>query len=617
MSTMDSTQAIPASEQHQSAQQSNKDEALACQWSGCNDRCQNPEQLYDHICERHVGRKSTNNLNLTCGWGTCRTTTVKRDHITSHIRVHVPLKPHKCDFCGKSFKRPQDLKKHVKTHADDSVLLRSPEPTGGARPPDPGYRVENGKAIITDLQALAATATGYYENPSHPAAAPQHQGYAHHAPNGNPSAYYGGQPQPYGGVYYPLTQGGDMGHHASFDSKRRNYEALNEFFGDAKRRQLDPNSYHEVGQRLLALQGVDLPSQLSLPETQTSTMVHDGGHGGAVLQHQYALPPMPNLRTKNDLLNIDQFLEQIQSTVYENSNRVAATGTSQPGAQYIHGGLSLRHSQSPPGIQHAAGNGLSAHGTIAPHVAPLMAQTSSQTTQIGTPALTPASSTMSYVSAHSPGSVTSAHGMSPLPRSSAAMYPNLPAVSSMSDVSVGYPTTAGTAPASALGTVFDDDHRRRFSGGVLQRASQPRKGDEMDTSEDSIPSKASALEPSSDPKGTDEKPKQADATSPMVDPTLSGLSSPGRDSSDGETAADKAEEAWIENMRLVEGLRKFVAERLERQEYEREGDEEMRDVKHEDEPDVRSPSADFKQEKTEVEKDAERLYPVLRAVEAT
>lgn len=93
-----------------------------------------------------MGRKSTNNLNLTCQWGQCRTTTVKRDHITSHIRVHVPLKPHKCEFCGKSFKRPQDLKKHVKvsirksvyadkpmlmlspqTHADDSSLARSPQ----------------------------------------------------------------------------------------------------------------------------------------------------------------------------------------------------------------------------------------------------------------------------------------------------------------------------------------------------------------------------------------------------------------------------------------------------------------------------------------------------------
>lgn len=68
-----------------------------------------------------MGRKSTNNLNLTCGWNQCRTTTVKRDHITSHIRVHVPLKPHKCDFCGKAFKRPQDLKKHVKVRAPPDV----------------------------------------------------------------------------------------------------------------------------------------------------------------------------------------------------------------------------------------------------------------------------------------------------------------------------------------------------------------------------------------------------------------------------------------------------------------------------------------------------------------
>ena len=102
--------------------------------------CHETDTRKEHVCERHVGRKSTNNLNLTCKWGSCSTTVVKRDHITSHIRVHVPLKPHKCDFCGKAFKRPQDLKKHVKTHADDSVLVRSPEPS--TRNPDmmfPGH----------------------------------------------------------------------------------------------------------------------------------------------------------------------------------------------------------------------------------------------------------------------------------------------------------------------------------------------------------------------------------------------------------------------------------------------------------------------------------------------
>jgi len=100
----------------------------------------------DHVCERHVGRKSTNNLNLTCGWGNCRTATVKRDHITSHIRVHVPLKPHKCEFCGKAFKRPQDLKKHVKTHAEDPMSNKSPEPSGGSRQHNLGYEMGNGKS---------------------------------------------------------------------------------------------------------------------------------------------------------------------------------------------------------------------------------------------------------------------------------------------------------------------------------------------------------------------------------------------------------------------------------------------------------------------------------------
>lgn len=121
---------------------------LPCRWVGCSENFPTAKALYvsssiafsdrwfpkiltlvatqEHVCECHVGRKSTNNLNLTCQWGVCRTNTAKRDHLKSHIQVHVPFKPHKCHFCGNAYKRPQDLKKHVKTHADDSKI-QSPE----------------------------------------------------------------------------------------------------------------------------------------------------------------------------------------------------------------------------------------------------------------------------------------------------------------------------------------------------------------------------------------------------------------------------------------------------------------------------------------------------------
>ncbi|KAG8924315.1 hypothetical protein FRC01_011669 [Tulasnella sp. 417] len=92
---------------------------LRCQWEGCTVECPDGDQLYLHLCNQHIGRKSTNNLCLTCKWNNCGTTCSKRDHITSHLRVHIPLKPHICEVCDKSFKRPQDLKKHEKIHTEE------------------------------------------------------------------------------------------------------------------------------------------------------------------------------------------------------------------------------------------------------------------------------------------------------------------------------------------------------------------------------------------------------------------------------------------------------------------------------------------------------------------
>lgn len=67
------------------------DEGHHCQWVDCDKVMPDPESLYNHLCNDHVGRKSTGNLCLTCKWKDCNTTCAKRDHITSHLRGMCPL----------------------------------------------------------------------------------------------------------------------------------------------------------------------------------------------------------------------------------------------------------------------------------------------------------------------------------------------------------------------------------------------------------------------------------------------------------------------------------------------------------------------------------------------
>lgn len=60
--------------------------SYSCQWVDCDKVMPDPETLYNHLCNDHIGRKSTGNLCLTCKWKDCGTTCAKRDHITSHLR---------------------------------------------------------------------------------------------------------------------------------------------------------------------------------------------------------------------------------------------------------------------------------------------------------------------------------------------------------------------------------------------------------------------------------------------------------------------------------------------------------------------------------------------------
>ncbi|KAI9371879.1 hypothetical protein BJX61DRAFT_534399 [Aspergillus egyptiacus] len=582
-------------------------EELTCMWQGCSEKLPTPESLYEHVCERHVGRKSTNNLNLTCQWGSCRTTTVKRDHITSHIRVHVPLKPHKCDFCGKAFKRPQDLKKHVKTHADDSVLVRSPEP--GSRNAD----------IMFGNKGYAAAAH-YFEPALNPVPS---QGYAH-----GPQYYQAHhppqptQPPSYGNVYYALNTGPEPSH-ASYESKKRGYDALNEFFGDLKRRQFDPNSYAAVGQRLLSLQNLSLPVLTTAPLAEYAPMPAPVAVGGpyAAGPHPapaYHLPPMSNVRTKSDLINIDQFLQQMQETIYENDDNVAAAGVAQPGAHYVHGGMYPRTAHSP------STQLPSAHATAAATAPSIITNTSAHSpSTTGTPALTPPSSAQSYTSGRSPMSLSSGHRVSPPHESGSSMYPRLPSTTMADSVAAGYPATSSAAPPSTLGGIFDNDERRRYTGGTLQRARPASRA------------ASEGMDLSSDEKDGQRTPTGKPApqiSSSLIDPALHGGSpkSPSDDEATLRTAqaatqvAERgdAQSLWVENVRLIEYLRDYIARRLQQGEFdEQEGSRSPESKAGEKMEGVETASGLRRESrsqtpvlKTDGEKDSV-LYPTLRVLD--
>ncbi|KAK0630729.1 hypothetical protein B0T17DRAFT_590166 [Bombardia bombarda] len=522
-----------------STSSSRDDETLVCRWSDCNDRFPTAEVLYEHICEKHVGRKSTNNLNLTCQWNSCRTTTVKRDHITSHIRVHVPLKPHKCDFCGKSFKRPQDLKKHVKTHADDSVLVGRPsqDQNGGM---NGGYRQHPAKAPSSFYDHnghMRGTNTAPFGQP--------HQ-------NGQASYYHQhpSQQQPYHSpLYYSQPMGGSRGdflsHQASsFDGRKRGFEELNDFFGSVKRRQVDPTSYAQVGRSLLpihthlGLQSGGMataeympqpPHTLSVQHSAAAAAAAAAAQHGPLTQHYY-LPPMPNLRTKDDLQQIDQILEQMQATVYEN--------TGSPNSNY--GPVDMRH-QSP---QYATRPVDPYAAATAVHQMPSPLSAPSHST--GTPAVTPPSSALSYTSGHSPTASSSALSPSSRHSSTSVSYPSLP-----SRPGLPYPSTSG------LGSTFTHNERR-LSGGVLQSASNAGAGAAGGRRAAGPTASSSANSGSDSDRSATATPKPAEAASSVSSP------------SDGSSESGETEtyDDWLQHMRAIEYLRNGIRERLHRRDYE-------------------------------------------------
>lgn len=339
---------------------------------------------------------------------------------------------------------------------------------------------------------------------------------------GPPHGYYAhSAPQPYGHLGYyqqpiPNQRTEPLGYNATYD-RRRGYDDLNDFFGQAKRRSLDPGNYSHVGRSLMPLHGAlsvhtgGLGTQYMTAAPAPALPAIGGGPSSqSALDQHYYLPPMPNLRTKGDLEQIDQILEQMQSTVYENSG-------SPPNTQYP-SNFDLRHQSPAP-----RPNAPSDHYAVSAAQMPSPLSAVSSTTN-GTPAHTPPSSSLSYNSAHSP---SSSSAMSPGARhssSASVAYPSLPA------------TTFGSSTISTLGSTFGGNDQRRLPGGMLQRASGARRAsDESDG-----------------------------APTPKAEPM-----SPASTSDDSDSSADpEPYEAWLQNVRVIEFLREAIQDRLKHGQYD-------------------------------------------------
>ena len=356
----------------------------------------------------------------------------------------------------------------------------------------------------------------------------------------------------YGNVSYAVDHEGNS---HPVESHKQGLESIKNLVVDTQRGSFDPTSYSQIGTRLAAIQSSRLPflPGHSMGDYQPT---HSGeGPEASVYAptSQYSLPIMPNLRTKDDLLNADHVFQTMQSTIYDNANSVAAAGLGQPDAHYVQ-----RQSHSPPGLQLP-----SAHNASFAN----MRASPTQSNHDGTPALTPPSSAGSQDSDHSPHSVHSNSGISRAPP--AGMYPTLPGSSSET---MSHPSSM--APTSTLRS--QPEHQHRYGGGRLQKAAPariPKREDVMDTSDDSPRGAFSGSSSAASPMSKPTNRRNVDFSSFNLDPALGGVASPS--SGEMDEGAIKDNEEWVGNARTIEALRKWIKQRLENHEYANDGQEEI------------------------------------------
>ncbi|KAF5591696.1 pH-response transcription factor pacC RIM101 [Fusarium pseudocircinatum] len=221
---------------------------LTCRWNACNQKFITPELLYvstiSHAAWPLVAPTERSILS------TGAHITIKRHHIVSHILTHIDLKPHECRFCGKTFKRPQDLKKHVKRHAEDSIRPQPPSNMSQLDSPSHPW-----PSTSRSLQAGSQVGyTGYSGSNSRiETSAPA---FPHHT--GHINGYYASQPSTRHGLYFTQRSSNHSrsentihGAVPGSSSRKCNFEAVVGFFDSTKRRDINPSSYAHIDYSLM------------------------------------------------------------------------------------------------------------------------------------------------------------------------------------------------------------------------------------------------------------------------------------------------------------------------------------------------------------------------------
>ncbi len=342
----------------------------------------------------------------------------------------------------------------------------------------------------------------------------------------------------YGNVSY-ANHGAEVGTHATLESIKHGVDAINRLLPDSQNGRFDPSILNQVVDRVTALQN-SVPL-LATPAVN-GTVAGEGGVYGPTAMH-YSLPPMDNLRTKDQIESTSVIIDQMSATLYEHQGHHAGAGTGWPGARALQEDMHHRGSNSPPGLQLP-----SSHNILA---------TTPQSNHDGTPSLTPPSSAVSNTSGNSPPYTHSNHGMSPS-SPTGQMYPPLPLPGpGTSSTSHGY--LPSMAPASTLSNQFNDQHRRRYSGGRLQKAAPG--ANQMDTTVDEASSPRHSF-------------SNSDLDPALMDGAADIITFPSENSGEMDEKPVKVNGFWLSNIRIVEALQKWLDWRIEHRMYESGGEEE-------------------------------------------